>query len=93
MSDIVITLLQEFLKSFAWDGVAKYPSENVALIFQQTNAVPERLAEVLELPRDTPLIILTGFTKFSVPDFFSPFVSKWRRRITRHWTGLSKGIS
>ena len=35
----------------------------------------EQLAEVPELPRDTPLLILTGFTKCIVPvtEFVGPF--------------------
>ena len=73
MSDVVITSLQEFFKTFARDGVAKFPHENVALLVQQINAVAERLAEVLALPRDTPLLILQGFQKCSVPEFTGPF--------------------
>ena len=73
MSDVFITLLQELFKKFALDGVAKYPSENLALIVQQINAVAERLAEEPELPRDTPLLLITGFTKCSVSDFVDPF--------------------
>ena len=73
MSDIVITSLQDFFKNFARDGVAKYPSENVALLVQQINAVAERLAEAGALPRDTPLLMLTGFAKCSVPEFVGPF--------------------
>ena len=33
----------------------------------------DRLEEVPALPRDTPLIILTGFTKCSMPEFVGPF--------------------
>ena len=44
MSDIVITSIQELFKNFAQDGVAKYPSENLALLVQHINAVAERLA-------------------------------------------------
>ena len=73
MSDIVITSIQEFFKNFSWDGVANYTSENMALPVQNINAVAERLAELLSLPRYTPLLILTGFTKFSVPKFVGPF--------------------
>ena len=58
MSYFVITLLQELFKNFDQDGVAKYQSENVALLFQNINAVAERLTEVPELPRDTLLLIL-----------------------------------
>ena len=31
------------------------------------------LAEVKEIPRDTPLLILTGFTRCSVREFVGPF--------------------
>jgi hypothetical protein len=73
MSDIVITSLQDFFKTFAQTGVAKFPNKNVALLVQQINAVAERLAEAGALPRDTPLNLLTGFTKCSVPEFVGPF--------------------
>ena len=73
MSDIVITLLQDFFKNFARDGVAKYPSKNVAILVQQVNAVTERLAEAEALPRDMPLLLLKGFSKCSVPEFVGPF--------------------
>ena len=33
----------------------------------------EWLAEVLEITRDTPLLILNGFTKCSVREFIGPF--------------------
>ena len=35
MSDVIITLIHEFFKNFARDGVAKYASENVALFFSR----------------------------------------------------------
>ena len=73
MSDVIITLLQEFFNKFSRDGVAKYPSENVALLVQNINDVAERLSEVPALPTDTPLLVLTGFINFSVPEFFYPF--------------------
>ena len=69
MSDVAITLLQEFFKKFSQNGVAKYPNENVALFVHHINAEVKRLAEVSTLPRDTPLLILTEFTKCSVPEF------------------------
>ena len=43
MSDVVITSIKEFFKKFSQDGVANYPSENVALLAQQINAMAERL--------------------------------------------------
>ena len=45
----------------------------MALLVQKINAVAGRLADVPELPRYTPLIIFTGFTKCSVTDFFGAF--------------------
>ena len=73
IGDVIITLLQEFFKKFSRDGVAKYPSEILALIVQQINSVAEQLAEVPALPRYAPLLVLTGFTKCSVPEFVGPF--------------------
>ena len=73
MSDIVITLLQEFFKNFDRDGVARQPSENVVLLIQKINAVAYQLIEVSALPRDTTLLTLTGFTKFSVTKFIGIF--------------------
>ena len=63
MSDVFITLLQGVFNKFSWDGVAKDPSEDVALLVHQINAVVERLAEVPELPRDMTLLVLIVFTK------------------------------
>ena len=73
MSDVVINFLQEFFKNFSQDSVSNYPSENVALLVQQINDVTERLEEVPALPRDLLLLILTGFTKCSVPEFVGSF--------------------
>ena len=73
MSDVVINYLQEFFKKFARDGVVKYPNENVVLLVHHINAGAERLAEVSSILRDTPLLRIPGFTKYSVPDFVSPF--------------------
>ena len=72
VSDIVITSLQQFFKKLAWDGIAKYPSENVELLVQKINTAAELLAKVPLLPRDTPLLALTGFTKFSMTEFVGP---------------------
>ena len=73
MSNVVITSLQQFFNKFAWDVVAKYPSENVELLVQKINDAAELLEEVPVLPRDTPLLALTGFTKFSVTEFVGTF--------------------
>ena len=45
----------------------------MALLVQQINYVAERLAEVLALPKNTPLLILIGFTKYSVTEFVGSF--------------------
>ena len=47
ISDIVITSFQEFFKKFAQYGVAKYPSENMALLVQQINYMAKQLVKVL----------------------------------------------
>ena len=70
MSDAIIISIQELFKKFSQDGLANYPSENVALLVQKINSVAEQLEEVPELTRDIPLLILTGFTKCSVPECF-----------------------
>ena len=72
-SDVIITSIQEFFNKFAQDGVAKYPSENVALLVQKINSAAERLEEVPELPKDTLLLVLTGFTKCDVTKFVGQF--------------------
>ena len=59
-SDVVIPSLQEFFKNFAQDGESKYTSENVALLIHHINIVEERLKILSELPRYTPMCILTG---------------------------------
>jgi hypothetical protein len=46
MSNMVIQLLQKYLKQFAQDGIAKVPNEDVRLCSEQINAVCARLAEV-----------------------------------------------
>ena len=73
MSDAIIISLQELFKKFSQDGLANYPSENVALLVQKINSVAEQLEEVPALPRGTPLLVLDGFTKSGVPDFVGPF--------------------
>ena len=45
----------------------------MALLVQKINAVPERMSDVLALPKDTPLLVLTGFTKRSVLEFVGQF--------------------
>ena len=69
MSNMVITLLQKFLKQFAQEGIAKIPNEDVRLCAEQIAAVCARLAEVDALPQEVPGYILEGFTRCSVVEF------------------------
>jgi hypothetical protein len=62
MSNMVITLLQKFLKLSAQEGVARVPNEDVA-------AVCACLAKVDALPQEVPGYILMGFTQCSVVEF------------------------
>ena len=73
MSPGVITSLQEKLKKFGKDGLAKYPDQNVGLCVIQLNAMMDRLAEVDELPRETPINILQGLCICDVKEFVNPF--------------------
>ena len=70
ISEVVITYIQKFFKKFSGDSVAKYQSENLALLVHHISAVAERLKYVPAFTRDTPLLVLTGFNKCSVPEFF-----------------------
>ena len=45
----------------------------MSLLVHQINDVSERLAQVLKIPRDTLMLVLTGFTKCSFPRFVGPF--------------------
>ncbi len=50
MSNMVIMLLQRYLKQFAQDGIAKDPNEDVRVCSEQLIAVCTRLAKVDALP-------------------------------------------
>ena len=69
MSNMVIQLLQKYLKQFAQEGIAKVPNEDVRLCSEQINAVCARLAEVDQLPQESTTFILEGFTRCSVTEF------------------------
>ncbi len=51
MSNMVISLLQKFLKQFAQEGVARVPNEDVQLCAKQLAAVCACLVEVDALPQ------------------------------------------
>ena len=73
LSDIVVTLLQKYIKNFAQDVIAKYPSETVELLVQKINDVAERLEEEPALPRNMPLLVFTVFTNCIVTKFDGSF--------------------
>ncbi len=69
MSNMVIMLLQRYLKQFAQDGIAKVPNEDVCVCSKQLVAVCTCLAEVDTLPQESIGFILEGLTCCSVPEF------------------------
>ena len=69
MSNMVVRLLQNFLKQFAKEGITKVPYEEVRLYAKQITAVCARLAEVDALPQEVPGYILEGFTRCLVVEF------------------------
>ena len=69
----VVKALQDFLTRVAQDGPTKIPGENIAELTAQINAVCERLSEEGRLPQETPIHVLEGLTKCSVPEFKGPF--------------------
>ncbi len=69
MSDMVIMLLQHYLKQFAQEGIAKVPNKDVCVCSKQLVAVCTRLAEVDALPQESIGFVLEGLTRCSVPEF------------------------
>jgi hypothetical protein len=69
MSDMVIMLLQHYLKQFAQEGIAKVTNKDVCVCSEQLVAVCMRLAEVDALPQESIGFILEGLTHCSVPEF------------------------
>jgi hypothetical protein len=63
--------VQKYLKQFAWEGIAKVSNEDVCLCTEQlnANAVCARLAKVDQLPQESTMFILEGFTCCSVVEF------------------------
>ena len=69
----VVSSMQTVLKTFTDVGLTKTVGENVAEATAQVKAVCERLSEVNQPPQEAPTFVLQGLTKFSVPEFTSPF--------------------
>jgi hypothetical protein len=73
MSPGIVSSLQDELKKFGREGLAQFPDQNVGLCVIELDAIIDRLAEVDDLPRDTPLWILKGLCKCDVEEFVKPF--------------------
>ena len=69
----VVQALQSFLTKVSEEGPSRIPGENIAELTAQVNAVCERLSAENRLPVETPICILEGLTKCSVPEFKGPF--------------------
>ena len=69
----VVAALQTLLKNFAEEGLSKTVGDNVSEISEQVKAVSGRLAEVNQLPLESPKYILQGITKCSVAEFTGRF--------------------
>jgi hypothetical protein len=69
VSNMVITMLQKFLKQNAHEGVARVPNKDVWLCAKQVAAMCARLAKVDTLPQKVPGYILEGFTWCLVVEF------------------------
>jgi len=73
ISNTVVATLQGFFVSFAKEGMAKVPNEDVRAAMEQIIAVTERLAEVSALPSESTRHVLEGFTRCSVNIFRQTF--------------------
>ena len=69
MSNMVIILLQRYLKQFAQEGIAKVPNKDVHVCSEQLVAMCTCLAQVDALPQESNGFILEGLTRCSVPEF------------------------
>ena len=67
--------LKKFIKLFETKGLRRYKGENVNLAREELLVVCERLSEVDDLPKETPVDILTGLTLCSVEEFRTLFES------------------
>ena len=73
ISNTVVATLQGFFDSFAKEGMAKVPNEDVRAAMEQIIADTERLAEVSALPSESTRHVLEGFTRCSVNIFRQTF--------------------
>jgi hypothetical protein len=65
--------LKKFLTIFSNTGLRKFPGESVALANKQIMAVVRRLHEADDLPSETVVEVLTGYTLCSVSEFATLF--------------------
>ena len=73
ISNTVVATLQGFFETFAKEGIAKVPKEDVCSATKQIIAVTEQLAKVSALPSECTRHILKGFTRCSVNVFKQTF--------------------
>jgi hypothetical protein len=76
LNRVTTAALVNFLKLFWNKGLRPYQGENVALAWKELLAVCSRLAEVKELPQETPVALLTGLTLCLVDKFKTLFERK-----------------
>ncbi len=69
VKNMVIMLLQKYLKQFAQEGLPKVPNEVVWLCLEQITTMCAHLTKVDALPQEAPGYILEGFTWCSVVKF------------------------
>lgn len=72
MSPDVVNALQEWLRLFETTGVTRLQGENVAFGADQFEVVCVRLAEVKQLPFETPKWLLGGLIKCTISEFTGP---------------------
>lgn len=81
LSRDTVAALKKFLSLFRDKGLRRYKGENVVVAQREIDAVCSRLDEVGELPKETPLDIIEGFTLCSVPQFADIF--RWMLQAAR----------
>jgi hypothetical protein len=69
LSNMVIVLLQKYLKQFAQEGVVMILNEDVRICLEQIPAMCACLTEADALPQETPGYILERFTWCLVVEF------------------------
>ncbi len=73
IGNTIVTTLQGLFETFAKDGIAKVPNEDVRVATVEVIAVTERLAEVSALPSECVVQIHEGQTRCSVTVFRRTF--------------------